>query len=354
MRQTFRQWLTVAAAAILAGLIANSVGLPAAWLVGPMLAASALTLSGRVALTPPPQLMTVAIAIIGMALSASFTPSSLETIAHAWAPMLAAVTAVLGLTLISAFTLARLCGIDRTTALLGTLPGGASGMVAISEEMQADVRIVAFMQYVRLTLVIVIATLLARIVIGPAESSVLAAAPTHAVGWEQYLLTTVMAFGGAWIGVRLGIPAGALVGPVVAGVALGAFGIPHGTWPPGVLWASNVLIGALVGLRFDAAALRMIGRLAPAILIQMLLLIAGCALIGAMLASTTGVDWLSAYLATTPGGIDSVTIAALDTNSETALVLTLHLLRLLVIVLIGPLIVRRLARTAVEGVGVGN
>jgi hypothetical protein len=343
MRRTLWEWLVVGISAILAGFLADSVGLPAAWLVGPMLASSLLTITGRVALTPPPQLMGVAIAIIGMALSASFTPSALNTIAQAWAPMVAAVTAVLGLTLASAFTLARLCGIDHTTALLGTLPGGASGMVAISEEMRADVRIVAFMQYIRLTLVIVIATVLARIVIGPIESSALATTPTQDTDWEQYLLTAGATLGGAWAGVRLGIPAGALVGPVVAGVALGAVGIPHGTWPPGVLWASNVLIGALVGLRFDAAALRMIGRLAPAILVQMLLLIAGCALIGATLAYATGVDWLTAYLATTPGGIDSVTIAALDTNSEAALVLTLHLLRLLVIVLIGPLIVRRVA-----------
>jgi hypothetical protein len=55
-------------------------------------------------------------------------------------------------------------------------------------------------------------------------------------------------------------------------------------------------------------------------------------------------DPLTAYLATTRGGIESVTIAALDTDADTSLVRTIQMIRLLVIVLLGPPLVLRLTR----------
>jgi hypothetical protein len=82
----------------------------------------------------------------------------------------------------------------------------------------------------------------------------------------------------------------------------------------------------------------------PLFLVGTLLLILGAALMGWALALLTGIDPFSAYLATTPGGLNMVTIIALDSGADVALVLTLGLLRFLVIMLAAPHVVRWLVR----------
>jgi uncharacterized membrane protein AbrB (regulator of aidB expression) len=59
-----------------------------------------------------------------------------------------------------------------------------------------------------------------------------------------------------------------------------------------------------------------------------------------MLAALTPVDGLTAYLATTPGGIDSVAIMALGSGADAPLVLAVQMLRLFAVVLAGSLLGR--------------
>jgi membrane AbrB-like protein len=223
-------------------------------------------------------------------------------------------------------------------------------MVAMSDELEAETPLVAFMQYTRVVLVAVSASLLARFVLGTTGNGI---APQVSSGvidpigqialapmWLAYLRMAGVATIGAWLGLRLGLPAGMIVGPVLLGVILGAFGVGHGQWPPGVLPAANAVIGINVGLRFHREALRQVWRLLPAVLSLTLILIASCALLGVALMMITGLDLLSTYLATTPGGIDAVTIAALDTGANTAVILPIQILRLLVMVFVGPFLAR--------------
>jgi hypothetical protein len=64
-------------------------------------------------------------------------------------------------------------------------------------------------------------------------------------------------------------------------------------------------------------------------------LVGACAALGWVLAAVTGIDGITAYLATTPGGIDSVAIVALGSGADAALVLAVQMLRLLAVVLAG-------------------
>lgn len=348
------QRLLFALAAIPAGLLADWAGFPAAWLIGPMLITLALVLAYSTRPTMPRPLYAAAQAVIGAAVSASFDPLALAALTTYWLPVIGSVVLLLAMSLLSGFILARSTGLDLTTAVIGTIPGGASSMVAMSDELEAETPLVAFMQYTRVVLVAVSASLLARFVLGITDNGVATqvgstvidpigqAAPASI--WLEYLRMIAVATIGAWLGVRLNLPAGVIVGPVLLGVILGAFGIEHGQWPPGILPAANALIGINVGLRFHREALRQVRRLFPAVLSLNLLLIAGCALLGVALMMVTGLDVLSTYLATTPGGIDAVTIAALDTGANTAVILPIQILRLLVMVFAGPFLARWLHR----------
>jgi membrane AbrB-like protein len=65
-----------------------------------------------------------------------------------------------------------------------------------------------------------------------------------------------------------------------------------------------------------------------------------CAGLGWALTAITPIDGLTAYLATTPGGIDSVAVIALDSNADAPLVLAVQMLRLFAVILAGSLLGR--------------
>jgi membrane AbrB-like protein len=336
-------WVVV----VLAGGTATWLGLPVAWLVGPMLASLLLALRGRPPAPHPPLVFTAVQAVIGVTLSAAFTTEALAPISDHWLAISLSVGAVLVVSLLAGVVLAKVTALDPATAALGTVPGGASGMVAMSEDLGADARLVAFMQYARLVIVILTISVLAQQVgaDGPPATEALTQAPGSPLA-IRYALALTVAVSGAWLGLRLRIPAGALVGALVVGLVPALLDLGPVTWPPFVLPLAYLLLGARVGARFDAAVMRQIGGLLPAVLGFIVGLSLVCAGLGWLLHEVSGIDLLSALLATSPGGIDAATIAALDTGANVALVLAVQIARLLVMVLAGPFLVRRLLRRA--------
>ena len=76
---------------------------------------------------------------------------------------------------------------------------------------------------------------------------------------------------------------------------------------------------------------------------HILAMIAATAATGALLAWATPVDGLTAYLATTPGGLFAVLSTAADAGSDVTYVLAVQLCRLLVILALTPLLARWLS-----------
>jgi uncharacterized membrane protein AbrB (regulator of aidB expression) len=93
-------WLVLGAGALGAGLLAQRIGLPAAWLVGPMVTAIVYALARQEPpQNVPPLSRTVALATIGILLAASFQPSVLPTLVSNLLAVLLAVTGTLLLSL---------------------------------------------------------------------------------------------------------------------------------------------------------------------------------------------------------------------------------------------------------------
>src|SRR5918994_1982403 len=290
-------WIVLGLGSLLAGLFARSAGLPAGWLVGPMLVALAVALVWKEHPTVPRWGRVARLAVVGGMVAAPFWPAVIPLVAGHWLPVTLVVGGTLFLSLGTGLLLSGLVRIDRKTAALGALPGAASGMLAMSDPLGADARLVALMQYTRLVAVL-----------------------------------------GVWTGTRLRLPAGALLGPLILGVALAELGVVHLAWPPGVPQTSYLVLGLWVGLLFDGASVKRAGRLFPFVLASAVGLVLACAALGWALAALTGIDGMTAYLATTPGGIESVAIVALGTEADAPLVLAVQMLRLLAVVFAGSLL----------------
>ena len=338
--------------ALVAGFVAQRAGLPAAWLVGPMLVAVGFALvrpEGRPSV--PRWARRASLGVVGGVLAAAFEPSVLPLIVREWLAVGLAVGGTLLLSLVAASLLVRFARLDARTAVLGTLPGAASGMLAMSDPLGADPRMVALMQYARVVLVVASAAVIARLV-APSEGATGSSpdpGPGAAFGadalvhdaWLAFCLTALVAGVGVWAGTRLRLPAGAMLGPLVLGIALAEAGVVRLAWPTGVPQVAYAVIGIYVGLLFDRDSVRWAGRLLPFMLASTLALMAACAGLGWALAALTGADYLTAYLATTPGAVDSVAIMAVGSGADASLVLAVQMLRLFAVIIAGALLGRR-------------
>ena len=157
----------------MAGVLAQSIKLPGGWLIGPLLVAILAGLARPEHPRLSSRWLIPAQAVIGMLLAGTFRPQVLPLVGAHWLVVMSVVATTLGVSLAAGMILARISPISRETATFGTLPGASSGMIAMSLDSKADTRVVALMQYIRVVLVVLSASLVARFVLhstGPAHA----------------------------------------------------------------------------------------------------------------------------------------------------------------------------------------
>lgn len=350
------RWLGVAVATVAASLAVGLAGLPTPALFGSLAVgiAYALTLAARRPLTAPAWVLLASQALIGVALGAGFETSTLTTIAGDWAPIALVTVTTVAISLVAGLVFAATTGVDRSTSLLGLVAGGASGIVAMSDELGADARLVAFMQYLRVLVVVVTAPLLAELVLVTVDDPAPAAAGGDTAGLAgvagaglpaDLAFTAGCALVGVLIARRLKITAGTLLVPLSLAAGLAIAQLSGGARvPPLMQDMAFAGIGLQIGLRFTAATIREAGRLLPAVLLAIAGLIVACAGLAALLLALTDVSAPDAYLATTPGGLYAVVAVAAAAGGNATFVVAVQALRLFAMILTAPPLVRLLHR----------
>lgn len=340
--RTLLTWLLLIA--VSAALVAafEFIRLPAALLLGPMAAGVAFGAAG-LNLSLPRPVVAAAFALLGVMIAASIEPELFGSVLDAWPILLGATFATLAASAALGWLISRWKIMPGTTAIWGSVPGAASVMVVMADAFGADARIVAFMQYVRVIIVSVAAALVARLFV---DVSVIDR-PTEwfpALRWPDLAWTVGVAGVGAIMGPRLRLPSPYFLGSMILAVTLHAGAGVSFQLPQWLLAATYAAIGWSVGLRFSRPVLLHAIRTLPQILLAIAVLMAFCGVIAWWLARSLGVDALTAYLATSPGGMDMVAIVAAASGAvDLSLVMAMQTLRFLVVLLAGPPLARWLA-----------
>ncbi len=338
-------WVALVAASAAAGLLLHATGFPASFLIGPMLAAMAFAVRGA-GLGVPQPLMYAAQAIVGTLVASALNPSTLAAIVHDWAAILLVVATTVAASTFAGWMIARTGLLPGTTAAWGCSPGAASGMVVMSEEFGADPRLVAFMQFLRVTLVMISATLVSRLVFGVVATAPAPTTAPHAFA-EQLpgvAATLAVAAAGGILARVLKMPSGGFFLPLLFAATLQGTGVMTVTLPPWLLLPAFSVIGLWVGLRFTRQTVLYALRAMPAMLAGIIALILLCGLSAVMLVWLVGTDPLTAFLATTPGGLDAIAIIAVGSNADVSFVLALQTVRLFVVIITGPMLAKLICR----------
>src|SRR3712207_6530001 len=130
---------------------------------------------------------------------------SLSAVGADWLPVLLASAATLMLSLAAGWALARFTPTDTRTAALGMVAGGASGIVGMADELGGDDRLVAFMQYARVLIVVLITPLLVPI----------AFAGQHAASAAALAGESVLGQPGDWVVALALAPVGVVLGRAI-------------------------------------------------------------------------------------------------------------------------------------------
>jgi hypothetical protein len=158
-------------------------------------------------------------------------------------------------------------------------------------------------------------------------------------------MTVLLAVLGQQAARMLRLQAWAVLGPVLLLSALHAMGLLAIDLPRWLLAAAFATIGWRIGLSFRRDALFHAARALPVITVAALTLMGICGLLAWCLTRLAHVDALTAYLATSPGGLDSVVIiAASSPQVDLPFVLALQSVRLLLVMSLAPLLTRLVVR----------
>lgn len=338
---TRQLWALLLIFSIAATAVLRAIELPGALLLGPMATAIAFAVSGA-KLAVPRRAYSVAQGIVGAMMAGAVTPEIVQTFLQNWALFFSVVFATLFASGVVGWAMSRWRVLPGTAAIWGSSPGAASAMVVMAEQFGADVRIVAFMQYLRVLCVALSAAMIAHFV--GAHGSHAATQWFAAPDPLRLAETVALIAGGMFLGKILRVPSGAMLMPLIIGAVLRGFGVIDLLLPPPLLLVAFAIIGWVVGLRFTGEILRIVAVKLPHMLASILLLMGLCALIAWSLTHILGIDMLTAYLATSPGGADSIAIIAASTNVDLGFVLAFQTVRLIIVIVVGPIIARRVAR----------
>ncbi len=337
-----RSWLLLLALSVAATAALKAVDLPGALLLGPMASAILLAVRG-VKLKVPPRVYIVAQATVGAMMAGAVNPEILESVLDNAGVVVAVVFSTVAASGVVGWAMSRWHVLPGSTGIWGSSPGAASAMVVMAEEFGADVRVVAFMQYLRVLCVALSAAVIASLVGG--DDAAHLATDWFALPRPLALAeTAALVVGGVLLSRVLPVPSGAMLLPLAIGGVLRGFGLIELNVPPLLLVLAFTTIGWVVGLRFTGEILRTVAAKLPHMLASIFGLMAFCAGIAWLLTRLLGVDMLTAYLATSPGGADSIAIIAASADVDLGFVLAFQTVRLIIVIIVAPILARRIAR----------
>ncbi|MGO1161859.1 AbrB family transcriptional regulator [Brucella pseudogrignonensis] len=336
------QWGLLLVASAIFIYIGERLGLPAAFLLGAMLGAIVLA-SRESAIKVHTHFSLLAQAIVGLLIARAMTQEFFSNMGQ-HLPIILLST---GFTLLASTTvgylLARFRVLPGTTAVWGVSPGAATAIVLMAESFGADARLIAFMQYLR---VVLVATAASLVVMFTTDIEIAAPAAIEwfpDIRWHTLGPTLALIVCGAFLGQLSRIPTGAMLVPLALGALLQDIGLMTIDLPPWLLAGSYIFIGWRIGLGFTRGIIAHAARAFPAVLGSTLILIAVCGLFGMALGHVLGLDPLTAYLATSPGGADTVAIIAASSHVDLPFIIAMQTSRFFIVLLAGPAIARFVA-----------
>jgi membrane AbrB-like protein len=315
----------------LAGWLAQALGVPLPWMIGPLFAVAGAQMAGA-RLLPLPGGHHAGQWVIGAALGLYFSPLVVAQLA-AHAPLVGgAALAALALGALCALLTLRVARVDAPTAFFASLPGGASEMAQLADRWGGAADRIAAAHALRIVLVVSVVPF--ALTFAGAQGADVYAPLARSVDWARFPLLVAASLAGVALFKLLRIANAWVLGPLLGVGWLTALDVPLSALPGGLVNGGQLLIGCALGCRFAPEFFRAAPRfMAAAALSALLLSIALGVMLALALAAWSDVPLETLALATAPGGVAEMCITAKVLQLGVPLVTACHVLRLAVLTL---------------------
>lgn len=343
---TMERALLTMLVALIVGYVFLKLKVPGGMMVGSIVGVSILNITtGSAYMLPAAK--TAAQIIAGAFIAVGLEKSDLKRLKFIIKPALILLIGMMIVNIASGFLIYTFSSLDLTTSLMCAVPGGMSNIPIISEEMGADSSKVAVMQFTRLLFGIGIfpfmITKVSKLKIFKEElevkDEVYKRIKTSNDSNLNLMITisiaSICGLLGKWTNIPAAILVFAMTGTIILKLITNRVSMPR--W---MRRLAQMLSGAYIGSSIEMTEIvEMKDLVVPAIIMISGYLIA-CFIIGSLIHKNTKMAIDESMLAATPAGASDMALISADIGIDSADVVVLQVIRMLVVVSIFPQVIR--------------
>lgn len=318
------------------GLLLKRLRLPAGALVGAMLSVMLFNSVSTVLPSYPHALRVVVQIISGLVIGTRFSRSDVRSLKTMAAPVIVLITVLLFTNLVFAFAMEEMTSLSFMTSFFACAPGGVSDLALVATDFGAVMEQVALLQLFRLVLVIIVFPPMIRSMLKIKNSANTLHLPkmqekhTHAKGAAYFLMTISCALAGGLLLYMLNIPAGPILGAIVAVAALN-IGSAKAYYPRSTKVLVQIFAGTYIGSKISVQTFMEVDILLLPALILTVELFVMAFLTALILNKVCKMDWATALFSSTPGGIQEMGLISDELGLQTPKIVLMHTFRILAV-----------------------
>lgn len=266
-----------------------------------------------------------------------------------WLPAIVLTIGMIVMNIAAALIIHALSRLDFVTAYFSSAPGGLQDMALISADFSADTLVVSICQVCRVLFILIVYPWLYKLMYSrqlyphsgsgitavSAEAAIVTAKGNHSP--VDFVKTVLAATAGGMLLRWLKVPAGALLGALLAAAILNIFS--GQAWVPDpVKLVLQVLTGAYVGTQVSRDTIDSI----TGVLLPTAVMLAGTTILIYLLAlvirKVSRLDFMTCLLICTPGGLQEMCLLADDMDCDAPKIVLMHTVRIIIVVSLCPIV----------------
>lgn len=345
------------------GFIGKKKGIPAGAMIGALLAVALMNTTVGHAVLYPANLRVAVQILSGLVIGSRFSRADVRELRVMGKPILILLTGLFALSILFSFLMSELSSLSFMTALFACAPGGMSDLALIAIDFGASTDQVMILQLFRFVVVVVFfPNIIKKLYLTDASATEAAAIPCPSTAdmdslgnvqeeapaptpapkkkidlkyMEKCALSFVSAAAGALLLRALGVPAGAIIGAILATVLLNLVS-DMVTYPSFIKVASRILAGCYIGSQISRETWLTIGGLLIPMLIMVVEVFVMSFGVAYLVHRFTGMNKATALFCCTPGGIVEMGLIAEELGLDTPKIVLMHSCRLIAVICLMP------------------
>ncbi|PWU68696.1 AbrB family transcriptional regulator [Gracilibacillus dipsosauri] len=345
MKQLVFHYIWMYLVSLLSTMIFLSLDLPLPWILGPLLAVFILKTVHERDYQLHQSIRNVSFAITGVQIGMTFTAATIGKVVPYFIPFLLFTFFIMIISIASGILLARIAKISKKTGVLGSIPGGLSVMVAMSDSMEANTGLVAIFHTIRLMAVLFIVPIIASFLFSSSSNNAGSIVEEPMISGQYWTIAIYgLLFYFAYL-LRHKVPASFVLIPMTIIAILKIFSIPVMDLPSSFYHFAQLSIGIHLGLSIDYRDVKKAGKYTGLFFLITCFIILLSILFGYIFASFSNLSFATAMLSLAPGGLVEMALTAHEVDADPAIVGSLQLVRMLIIILLLPIVLSKYWKT---------